>query len=214
MNTIVFVRHTIRRTMGVQMKRLFCIGSGVTSSSTAPSKLTEQATTLDVARVDFRVGIVLKAWRHPDADSLFVEEIDFGEPTARTVVSGLVGKISLEDLIGRQALCVCNLKPSKFRGILSQAMILVAFDAASTSFALVRPPASARPGEVVHATGVPAKPDAVLNPKHKVRSTLAPFICVFGHMLLLSFTVLCACCCWISYVFCEHRFVLFDVELW
>jgi len=34
---------------------------------------------VDVSRVDIRVGFINKAWRHPDADSLYVEEIDVGE---------------------------------------------------------------------------------------------------------------------------------------
>ena len=40
--------------------------------------------------------MITKVQKHPDADSLYVEEIDVGEPTPRTVVSGLVKYISLE----------------------------------------------------------------------------------------------------------------------
>lgn len=35
---------------------------------------------------------------HPDADSLYVEEIDVGEAQPRTVVSGLVKHIPLEEM--------------------------------------------------------------------------------------------------------------------
>jgi tRNA-binding EMAP/Myf-like protein len=49
---------------------------------------------VDVARLDLRVGLIRKAWRHPDADSLYVEEMDLGEESGpRTVVSGLVKHI-------------------------------------------------------------------------------------------------------------------------
>jgi methionyl-tRNA synthetase len=49
---------------------------------------------VDVSRLDLRVGLIRKAWRHPDADSLYVEEMDLGEETGpRTVVSGLVKHI-------------------------------------------------------------------------------------------------------------------------
>jgi tRNA-binding EMAP/Myf-like protein len=49
---------------------------------------------VDVSRLDLRVGVIKKAWRHPDADSLYVEEMDLGEETGpRTVVSGLVKHI-------------------------------------------------------------------------------------------------------------------------
>lgn len=49
---------------------------------------------VDVSRLDLRVGLIRKAWKHPDADSLYVEEIDLGEEGGpRTVVSGLVKHI-------------------------------------------------------------------------------------------------------------------------
>lgn len=51
---------------------------------------------IDISRLDIRVGIITKVKKHPDADSLYVEEIDVGEPTPRTVVSGLVKYIPLE----------------------------------------------------------------------------------------------------------------------
>jgi aminoacyl tRNA synthase complex-interacting multifunctional protein 1 len=41
---------------------------------------------VDVGRLDFRVGRIISAKKHPDADSLYVEEIDVGEGKARTVV--------------------------------------------------------------------------------------------------------------------------------
>jgi aminoacyl tRNA synthase complex-interacting multifunctional protein 1 len=46
--------------------------------------------------LDIRVGKVLKAWRHPEADSLYVEEVDVGEPEPRTICSGLVNYVPLE----------------------------------------------------------------------------------------------------------------------
>lgn len=36
-------------------------------------------------RVDLRVGLIKKAWRHPEADSLYVEEVEVGEATPRQV---------------------------------------------------------------------------------------------------------------------------------
>ena len=44
----------------------------------------------DEGRVELRVGKVLSAAPHPDADALYVEEIDVGDADGpRTVVSGL-----------------------------------------------------------------------------------------------------------------------------
>jgi tRNA-binding EMAP/Myf-like protein len=51
----------------------------------------------DIGRLDFRVGRILEARKHPDADSLYVEIIDLGEEKPRTVVSGLVRFVPLEE---------------------------------------------------------------------------------------------------------------------
>lgn len=47
---------------------------------------TSEEPPVDVGRLDLRVGCIISAKKHPDADSLYVEEIDVGEEKARTVV--------------------------------------------------------------------------------------------------------------------------------
>jgi Putative tRNA binding domain len=42
--------------------------------------------------------------------SLYVESIDVGEPEPRTIVSGLVKYVPLEEMQGRSVLVLCNLK--------------------------------------------------------------------------------------------------------
>lgn len=49
-----------------------------------------------------------------------------GEPTPRTVVSGLVQFVPEEQLQDRLVLLLCNLKPQKMRGVESQGMLLCA----------------------------------------------------------------------------------------
>lgn len=44
--------------------------------------------TPDVSWLDVRVGVITKAWKHPDAESLYVEEVDVGEPQPRQVGAG------------------------------------------------------------------------------------------------------------------------------
>ena len=53
---------------------------------------------VSITRLDIRVGLITKVQKHPDADSLYVEEIDVGEGQPRTVVSGLVKYIAIEDM--------------------------------------------------------------------------------------------------------------------
>ena len=82
---------------------LFC-GPGGTRKNQCQAKPAAEAkpkTTeaeISVSRLDIRVGLIKKVQKHPDADSLYVEEIDVGEESPRTVVSGLVKYIPLEEM--------------------------------------------------------------------------------------------------------------------
>lgn len=88
--------------------------------------------------VDLRVGHIIKAIKHPDADSLYVSTIDMGDETGpRTVCSGLVNHIPLEEMQDRLVVVVANLKPVKMRGIKSAAMVLCA--ANDTSVGICQP---------------------------------------------------------------------------
>ena len=47
-------------------------------------------------------------------------QVDVGEEKPRTVISGLVKFIPEADMQDRMAILLCNLKPSKMRGIMSE----------------------------------------------------------------------------------------------
>ncbi|BBN15558.1 methionyl-tRNA synthetase [Marchantia polymorpha subsp. ruderalis] len=126
------------------------------------------------ARLDIRVGLITKVQKHPDADSLYVEEIDVGEAAPRTVVSGLVKFIPIEQMQDRRVCVLCNLKPASMRGIKSQAMVLAASNADHTKVELVTPPEGAQIGERVTFPGYEGEPDEVLNPKKKIWETVQP----------------------------------------
>lgn len=52
-----------------------------------------------VTAMDIRIGRITKVAKHPDADSLYVEEVDLAEPEGpRTIVSGLVEFVPLEQM--------------------------------------------------------------------------------------------------------------------
>uniref|UniRef100_A0AAX7TJL8 Tyrosine--tRNA ligase, cytoplasmic n=1 Tax=Astatotilapia calliptera TaxID=8154 RepID=A0AAX7TJL8_ASTCA len=122
------------------------------------------------SRLDIRVGKILSVEKHPDAESLYLEKIDVGEPEPRTVVSGLVAYISQEDLQDRLVLVLCNLKPQKMRGIESQAMLLCAsIEGEPRKVEPLDPPEGSLPGDRVFVEGYESgKPDDRLNPKKKV----------------------------------------------
>jgi methionyl-tRNA synthetase len=133
---------------------------------------------VDISRIDLRVGHIRKAWRHPDAESLYVEEVDVGEAEGpRTVVSGLVKYIPEAEMQDRKVVLVCNLKPANMRGIKSQAMVLAATSTDGETVELVEPAAGAAVGERVFVEGFNNsgnEPDQVLNPKKKVWEAVQP----------------------------------------
>lgn len=144
------------------------------SSAGAKSKAPAAEAEISITRLDIRVGLITKVQKHPDADSLYVEEIDVGEDQNRTVVSGLVKYIPLEEMQNRKVCVLCNLKPATMRGIKSQAMVLCASNKENTKVELIEPPESAKVGERVTFPGFEGAPDDVLNPKKKVWETLQP----------------------------------------
>lgn len=158
-----------------------------------PQKAAPVAAPLSPSLIDLRVGHILKAINHPDADSLYVSTIAMGDPAGddtteyegqicRTVCSGLNGLIPLAEMQGRKVVVVCNLKPVKMRGIKSSAMVLAAsprlkegeVDDHKGPVELVSPPESAKAGERVFFEGWQGEPEGVLNPKKKVWETIQP----------------------------------------
>lgn len=146
------------------------------------------------ALIDLRVGHILKAIKHPEADSLYVSTIAMGDAkgttdteeyegqVVRTVCSGLNGLVPLEEMQGRKVVVVCNLKPVKMRGIKSSAMVLAAspkvkegeVDDHKGPVELVNPPADAKAGDRVFFEGFKGEPEKQLNPKKKVWETFQP----------------------------------------
>ncbi|KAI4192968.1 MAG: hypothetical protein LQ346_004046 [Caloplaca aetnensis] len=159
-----------------------------------PQKQAPKETALSPCLIDLRVGHILKADNHPNADSLYVSTIACGDApgtdntseyegqVVRTVCSGLNGLVPLEEMQGRKIVAVCNLKPVTMRGIKSAAMVLAASprlkegeeDNHKGPVELVTPPADAKAGERVVFEGWAGEPEGVLNPKKKVWETLQP----------------------------------------
>lgn len=152
-----------------------------------PQPVAKEAS-LSPAQIDLRVGHILKATNHPNADSLYVSTIacgdapgtentsDYEGQVVRTVCSGLNGLIPLEEMQGRKIIAVCNLKPVTMRGIKSAAMVLAASPRVKEGEAddhkgpveLVDPPQDAVAGDRVYFKGWEGEPETVLNPKKKV----------------------------------------------
>nr|XP_042700665.1 tyrosine--tRNA ligase, cytoplasmic isoform X2 [Chrysemys picta bellii] len=122
------------------------------------------------SQLDIRVGKVISVEKHPDADSLYLEKIDVGEPEPRTVISGLVQFVPKEQLQDRMVVLLCNLKPQKMRGVESQGMLLCASSLGEPrQVEPLDPPAGSCPGERVYVEGYESgQPDDELKPKKRV----------------------------------------------
>ncbi|KDN49570.1 Nucleotidylyl transferase [Tilletiaria anomala UBC 951] len=130
------------------------------------------------SQIDLRVGKIVDIKPHPDADSLYLESVDFGEPDGpRTVLSGLVKYVPIEKMSGRLVVGVCNLKPAAMRGIKSHAMLLCATHKSGKDGGVepVAPPEGSQPGDKLWVEGYEGRePDAQLNPKKKIFETIQP----------------------------------------
>lgn len=79
----------------------------------------------DFSKLDFRVGEVIECEKHPKADKLLVSKIDI-KGAILQIVSGIAEHVKPADFIGEKVVVVCNLKPAKIRGVVSEGMILAA----------------------------------------------------------------------------------------
>lgn len=124
-------------------------------------------------RLDIRVGKVIEVQRHPDADTLYVLKIDLAEAQPRTIISGLVKFVTVEEIDQRLVAVLCNLKPSKMRGILSEGMVLCTSNEDHTVVEPIIVPSSAAAGSRLAFEGYSGQPDEQLNPKKKVWEKLS-----------------------------------------
>lgn len=115
------------------------------TKTVSPHDPGEPITYDDFARVKLRVGRVVHAEPHPNADKLMVLKVDAGEAEPRTIVAGIRSKFAPEDLVGRNVVIVANLKPAKLRGVESHGMLLAAGGAEVVDLVTV----DAAPGDVV-----------------------------------------------------------------
>lgn len=103
----------------------------------------------DFSLLNLKIGKILSAKDHPDAEKLFVVEIDLGSEK-RQLVAGLRAYYQAEELIGKHVVVVTNLKPAKLRGIESNGMLLAADKGPIVK---VLEAAHSQPGEQVFVEG-------------------------------------------------------------
>ena len=124
-NRVVTLKDTWQQasTDSISTSKLSSYTTTITTTTGVNSNLNSKLSNFN--KLDIRIGEILAVENHPNADSLYVTKINCGDSTGpRTVVSGLVKYFKPEELIGKKVITLCNLKPSKLRGIVSEGMIL------------------------------------------------------------------------------------------
>jgi methionyl-tRNA synthetase len=83
----------------------------------------------DFAKIQLVVGTIKSCDTLEQSDKLYKLQVDFGDKGQRQILSGVRKFFTQEELIGKQAIFVFNLKPRKMLGLESQGMMLLAQDA-------------------------------------------------------------------------------------
>jgi methionyl-tRNA synthetase len=73
--------------------------------------------------LDLKVAKILEVEDHPEADKLYVLQVDLGKEK-RQIVAGVKPYYNKEELIGKNIVVVTNLEPVKLRGVDSNGMLL------------------------------------------------------------------------------------------
>jgi len=89
----------------------------------------EQESTIPIdvaAQIELRVGTIENCEEIPKSDKLLKLTVNFGPKGVRTVLAGVKKWYQPDDLIGKQAVFIYNLKPRKMLGMESHGMMLFA----------------------------------------------------------------------------------------
>ncbi|MBN2457724.1 methionine--tRNA ligase [Candidatus Woesearchaeota archaeon] len=98
---------------------------------------------------NLKVGKITEIDDHPDAEKLFVMQVDLGDEK-RQLVAGLKPFLPKHELLEKKIIVVTNLEHAKLRGVVSQGMLLAAD---KDNVVKVIEPKSSRPGDRVYIKG-------------------------------------------------------------
>ncbi|GMF08363.1 unnamed protein product [[Candida] boidinii] len=158
--------------------------------------------------LNLRIGKIIDIKRHENADKLYVSQIQIEENTSQEynsesdaeiikpktvqVCSGLVDYIPKEILLNSRVVLLTNLKPSKMRGVKSEAMLLAASnenqienntEVSKIKVELVIPPAELPLGTLMYFKGFkPQDPTNIPRIKGKAWENIVSFLKTNGNL--------------------------------
>ena len=108
----------------------------------------EIITFADFEKIKLKIGKVIEASDHPNADKLLVLKVDLGGEQ-RQLCAGLRGHYTAEQLIGKNIVVVTNLAPRMMRGQASEGMLLAGSTAGHEKVILLTTDGDLEPGSSV-----------------------------------------------------------------
>ncbi len=111
--------------------------------------MSEQIKIDDFRKVELRVGKVVEATAHPNADRLNVLKVDIGGGEQRQLVAGVRKWYEPESMVGKTVIVLVNLQPATLRGVESQGMVLAATDEAGENVVVLTVDRDIPPGSKV-----------------------------------------------------------------
>jgi export-related chaperone CsaA len=88
----------------------------------------------DFGKIEMRVGRIVSVEDIPRArNPMYKLMVDFGNGTMKQCVGGIKQFYTKEQLAGKLVVAVMNLKPKSVAGVVSECMMLAAFDEVSLS---------------------------------------------------------------------------------
>ena len=102
----------------------------------------------DFAKVDMKVGKVISVDDIPQARGpMYRLTIELGDGVTKQCVAGIKDRYAKEDLMGKVVVAVVNLEPKSVAGVVSECMLLAAFN--ENELSLLSPDRPVSPGTKV-----------------------------------------------------------------
>ena len=101
----------------------------------------------DFLKVELKIGTILLAETIQKSDRLLKLSVDVGEESPRQIIAGIRAFYAPSELINTQVCVICNLKPAKLMGLVSQGMLLAAKD--DEGLSLIRPERERKSGSKI-----------------------------------------------------------------
>ncbi len=143
-------KEVLEKAEEIQKKQLAMIEAtnkeeGAEESTMEPLK--PEITIDDFAKLDFRIGEIVKCEAVEKSKKLLRSQVKIGNET-KQILSGIRKQYTPEEMVGKKVVVLANLKPAKLAGELSEGMLICAEDEDGT-LALLRPEKDMKSGSQI-----------------------------------------------------------------